>query len=183
MERRIGICKWQLPADRCQYKICGNFRLQSLSSATAAHPLTISELKPAVSFPNQLAMRLVYYGGDMRSNWINGAKQKKVFPYVTGRWLQRQRGWCSKDGIDQPIPHCNTTLGAQRTCHWFCLFELQLRINKETSQPSPVENHRLQCSLFDKWLTRFWSGTEKQMYLHQYLTSHHPYWKMKVDDQ
>ena len=165
---------------RCQNEICGNFCLQSqwLASVTA-HPLTTASLKPGASFPNQIPVLFVLCAAATR--WMMGQNWRK--PFHTSR-----EGGCKDKGDDVvrmasiTINH-NTALGAQRTCHRFCLFELLLLpIYKETF--TAVTTRRLQRSFFDKWLmvnTRFWNGTEKlptlQILLHCYLTSHHPFGK------
>ena len=135
---------------QCQNEICGNCCLQSqwLASVTA-HPLTTASLKPGARFPNQIRVLFVLCAAATR--WMMGQNWRK--PFHTSR-----EGGCKDKGGDVvrmasiTINH-NTALGAQRTCHRFCLFELQLLllIYKETS--TSVTTRKLQCSFFDKWLT------------------------------
>ena len=159
----------------CQNEICGNFCLQSqwLASVTA-HPLTTASFKPGASFPNQIPVLFVLCAAATR--WMMGQNWRK--PFHTSR-----EGGCKDKGDDVvrmasiTINH-NTALGAQRTCHRFCLFELLLLlIYKETFTASQIAMQLL----WQVVNTRFWNGTEKlptlQILLHCYLTSHHPFGK------
>ena len=84
------------------------------------------------------------------TRWIMGQNWRK--PFHSSR-----EGDCKDKGDDEvrmasiTIKY-NTALGAQRTCHRFCLFEQLLLIDKETF---PAVSNIADCTFFGKWLTRF----------------------------
>ena len=155
MERRIGFWKCQSASADVKWNLW-----EFLS------PIIVARLRHSTSVDNSVAQAWRQFSkltsdlctinyGDMRCDEMDDwAKLKKAFPYVTGRWLQRQRGDVARMALINPPRHYNydTALGAQRTCHRFCLFEQLLLIDKETF---PAVSNIADCTFFGKWLTRF----------------------------
>ena len=166
---------------QCQNEICGNFCLQSqwLASVTA-HPLTTASLKPGARFPNQIRVLFVLCAAATR--WMMGQNWRK--PFHTSR-----EGGCKDKGDDvvrmaSITINYNTALGAQRTCHRFCLFELLLLllIYKETFTASQIAMQLLWqvVNQILEWDRKTSHTTNPSALLSDISSS---LWKMVMDDQ
>ena len=126
------------PGDRCQYEICGNFCHNHSPLCPSQHIRWQQRRFSLLRQFSKLASHeipVLWWSAQQQLDGLFGQNWRKPFH------TSREDGCKDKGGdvvvrmvsINPPSDYnYNTALGAQRTCHMFCFFELQLPINKET---------------------------------------------------